>query len=76
MSHAVDWEEAKRVTTFVPDEAVEALLAVGSAEEVIDRTRTLTALDIDAIWWRDEGSYTHELMQALSQEVLPHVKGV
>ncbi len=76
LSHAVDWEEAKRVTTFVPDEAVEALLAVGSAEEVIDRTRALAALDIDAIWWRDEGSYLRpdDLMHTLSQEVFPQVR--
>jgi 5,10-methylenetetrahydromethanopterin reductase len=76
LSHAVDWEEAKRATTFVPDEAVEALLAVGSAEELIERVRALAALDIDAIWWRDEGSYAHpvDLAEALSQEVLPHVR--
>jgi 5,10-methylenetetrahydromethanopterin reductase len=76
LSHAVDWEEAKRATTFVPDEAVEALLAVGSAEEIIERVRALAALDIDAIWWRDEGSYAHpvDLAEALSQEVLPHVR--
>jgi 5,10-methylenetetrahydromethanopterin reductase len=77
LSHAVDWEEAKRLTTFVPDEAVEALLAVGPAEEIIERVHALAALDIDAIWWRDEGSYTRptELMEALSQQVLPHVRG-
>lgn len=76
LSHAVDWEEAKRLTTFVPDEAVEALLAVGSAEEVAERTRALAALDIDGIWWRDEGSYEHPvaLVEALSREVLPQVR--
>jgi 5,10-methylenetetrahydromethanopterin reductase len=76
LSHAVDWEEAKRATTFVPDEAVEALLAVGSAEDIIERVRALAALDIDAIWWRDEVSYAHpvDLAEALSQEVLPHVR--
>ncbi len=78
LSHAVDWEEAKRLTTFVPDEAVEKLLAVGSAEDIIERVRALAALDIDAIWWRDEGSYAHpvELVEALSHDVLPQVRGV
>jgi len=77
LSHAVDWEEAKRLTRFVPDEAVEAILAVGSAAEIIDRVRALAALDIDAIWWRDEGSYTRpvELVEALSPQVLPRVRG-
>jgi 5,10-methylenetetrahydromethanopterin reductase len=77
LSHAVDWEEAKRLTRFVPDEAVETTLAVGSAAEIIDRVHALAALDIDAIWWRDEGSYTHpvELAEALSQQVLPHLRG-
>jgi 5,10-methylenetetrahydromethanopterin reductase len=77
LSHAVDWEEAKRLTRFVPDEAVETTLAVGSAAEIIDRVHALAALDIDAIWWRDEGSYTHpvELVEALSQQVLPHLRG-
>jgi hypothetical protein len=34
------------------------------------------ALDIDAIWWRDEASYTRPaaLLQGLAQEVLPHLR--
>jgi 5,10-methylenetetrahydromethanopterin reductase len=77
LQHAVDWEEAKRATTFVPDEAVEALVAVGSGTEVVARAQALMALDIDAIWWRDEASYTRPdmLMAALAQEVLPHLRG-
>ena len=76
LQHAVDWEEAKRAVSFVPDEAVEALVVLGSGDEVVERAQALMALDIDALWWRDEASYTHPeaLMQALSQEVLPPLR--
>jgi 5,10-methylenetetrahydromethanopterin reductase len=76
LQHAVDWEAAKRAVAFVPDEAVEALVAVGSGTEVVARAQALMALDIDAIWWRDEASYTRPeaLMQALAHEVLPHLR--
>jgi hypothetical protein len=71
----VDWEEAKRGTLFVPDEAVDALLAVGSADDIVQRAKSLMALDIDAIWWRDEASYERPeaLMQALSDDILPRL---
>jgi 5,10-methylenetetrahydromethanopterin reductase len=77
LQHAVDWEEAKRAASFVPDEAVEALMAVGPSADIVQRARELMALDIDAIWWRDEASYTRPdaLMQALAHEVLPHLRG-
>jgi 5,10-methylenetetrahydromethanopterin reductase len=76
LGHAVDWEAAKRAVSFVPDEAVEALVAVGSGAQVVERARALMALDIDAIWWRDEASYTRPdaLLQALAQEVLPYLR--
>ncbi len=76
LQHAVDWEEAKRATSFVPDEAVDALLAIGSGDDIVKRARALIALDIDAIWWRDEASYTRPeaLLQALAREVLPKLK--
>lgn len=75
LQHAVDWEEARRATAFVPDEAVDALVAVGSAEEIVQRTQALMALDIDAIWWRDEASYERPqaLLQALADDVLPRL---
>lgn len=78
LQHAVDWEEAKRAAAFVPDDAVEALTAVGSGPEIVARARALMALDIDGIWWRDEGNYTRPeaLMQALAQEVLPHLRNI
>jgi 5,10-methylenetetrahydromethanopterin reductase len=76
LQHAVDWEAAKRVVSFVPDAAVEALLAVGSGADVAARAQALMALDIDAIWWRDEASYTRPeaLLQALATEVLPRLR--
>lgn len=76
LQHAVDWEEAKRAVAFVPDEAVDALVAVGSGADVVARAQALMALDIDAIWWRDEASYTRPeaLLQALAHEVLPHLR--
>jgi 5,10-methylenetetrahydromethanopterin reductase len=76
LQHAVDWEEAKRAVAFVPDEAVEALVAVGSGAAVAARARALMGLDIDAIWWRDEASYTRPeaLLQALADEVLPQLR--
>jgi 5,10-methylenetetrahydromethanopterin reductase len=75
LQHAVDWEEAKRAVSFVPDEAVEALVAVGPASAVVEHAQALAALDIDALWWRDEASYTRPdaLLQALAQDVLPHI---
>lgn len=76
LQHAVDWEEARRATSFVPDAAVEALVALGSADDVVQRAEALMALDIDAIWWRDEASYERPeaLMQALAQDVLPRLR--
>jgi alkanesulfonate monooxygenase SsuD/methylene tetrahydromethanopterin reductase-like flavin-dependent oxidoreductase (luciferase family) len=76
LGHAVDWEEAKRAVSFVPDEAVATLVAIGSGADIVERAQALLALDIDAIWWRDEASYTRPeaLMQALAQEVLPHLR--
>jgi 5,10-methylenetetrahydromethanopterin reductase len=76
LQHAVDWEAAKRAAAFVPDAAVEALIAVGPGPDVVKRAQELMALDIDAIWWRDEASYTRPdaLVQALGQDVLPHLR--
>jgi 5,10-methylenetetrahydromethanopterin reductase len=76
IGHAVDWEEAKRVSAFVPDEAVEAMVALGSGPEVAARAQALAALDIDAIWWRDEATWERPdaLMQGLSAEVLPRLR--
>jgi 5,10-methylenetetrahydromethanopterin reductase len=76
LGHAVDWEEAKRASTFVSDAAVEAMVCVGSGAEIVDRVHALTALDIDAIWWRDEASYTRPdtLLRGLEKEVLPRLR--
>ena len=73
LSHAVDWNAARRYSSFIPDAAVEASVALGSPDEVADRTRTLAALDIDAIWWRDEATWTRPdtLMTRLAHDVLP-----
>ena len=75
VGHAVDWEAAKAATRFVPDEAVRATMAVGSARAVAERARELIALDIDGLWWRDEASYSHPhaLLQSLSEDVLPYI---
>ena len=76
VGHAVDWEAAKAATRFVPDEAVRATMAVGSARAVAERARELIALDIDGLWWRDEASYRHPkaLMQSLAQDVIPRLR--
>ena len=76
LGHAVDWEEAKRVSTFVSDAAVEAMLCVGSGAEVAAKAQALAALDIDAIWWRDEASYTRPeaLLNGLAKAVLPRLR--
>lgn len=76
LSHAVDWDEAKRVSSFVSDEVVEAMLCVGSGAEIADRVQELEALGIDAIWWRDEASYTRPeaLLRGLEKEVFPRVR--
>ena len=76
LGHAVDWEAAKRAAAYVPDAAVEACVALGSAGEVAERAQALAALDIDAIWWRDEASWTRPdaLMARLSAEVLPRFR--
>ena len=76
LGHAVDWEEAKRVSAFVSDEVVEAMLCVGSGAEVADKAQALAALDIDAIWWRDEATYTRPdaLLQGLEKTVLPRLR--
>ena len=76
LGHAVDWDAAKRATSYVPDAAVEACVALGSADEIAERVQTLAALDIDAIWWRDEATWTRPdtLMERLSAEVLPRFR--
>ena len=76
LGHAVDWEEAKRVSSFVSDAAVEAMICVGSGAAIADRVRALAALDIDAIWWRDEASYTRPeaLLRGLEKEVFPRLR--
>jgi 5,10-methylenetetrahydromethanopterin reductase len=76
LGHAVDWEEARRVSAFVSDEAVEAMLCVGSGAEVAAKAQALAALDLDAIWWRDEASYTRPdaLLQGLEKAVLPRLR--
>ena len=76
LGHAVDWEEAKRATAFVPDEVVERVILVGSAQEVADRVQEIAALDLDAVWFRDEASYTRpeSLLKGLCDGVLPLLK--
>ena len=76
LGHAVDWEEAKRVSTCVSDAAVETMLCVASGAAIADRVRALESLDIDAIWWRDEASYTRPdaLLRGLEKEVLPRLR--
>ncbi len=76
MGHAVDWQEAKRAAAYVPDAAVETAVMLGSAGEVAGRVRALEALDIDAIWWRDEGTWARPdaLLRALRDEVFPRLK--
>jgi 5,10-methylenetetrahydromethanopterin reductase len=76
LGHAVDWEAAKRAASYVPDAAVEACIALGSGAEVAERVRALGALDIDAIWWRDEATWTRPdaLMHGLVSDVLPRLR--
>jgi hypothetical protein len=44
--------------------------------EVADKAQALAALDIDAIWWRDEASYTRPdaLLHGLEKAVLPRLR--
>ena len=76
LGHAIDWEEAKRASSYVPDDAVEALVALGTGAEVAARAGALIDLDLDAIWWRDEATWTRPdaLLRALSEEVLPRLR--
>tara|TARA_B100001123_G_scaffold429263_1_gene547494 strand:+ start:203 stop:1186 length:984 start_codon:yes stop_codon:yes gene_type:complete len=73
LGHAVDWEEAKRVTAWIPDEVVAAMNALGSGSEVAERVAALSECDIDAIWWRDHGTWEHPdaLFHGLVDEVFP-----
>ena len=49
------------------------MVALGSAAEVADCARALIDEDIDAIWWRDEATWTRPdaLLEGLSTDVLP-----
>ena len=49
--------------------------ALGSGEEVAERVQVLSDLDIDAIWWRDHGTWERPdaLMKGLVEEVLPRL---
>ena len=73
LGHAVDWEEAKRVTAWIPDEVVVAMNALGSGSEIAERAAALSDCDIDAIWWRDHGTweYPNALFRGLVDEVFP-----
>lgn len=75
LGHAVDWEEAKRATAWIPDEVVAAMNALGSGAEVADRVKALGELDIDAIWWRDHGTWARPdaLMKGLVEGVFPRL---
>ena len=75
LGHAVDWEEAKRATSWIPDDVVAAMNALGSGAEVAERVQALSALNIDAIWWRDHGTWEHPeaLRKGLVEEVLPRL---
>jgi 5,10-methylenetetrahydromethanopterin reductase len=77
LGHAVDWEEAKRVSQWVPDDAVVAMMPVGPVADVAAHAQSLIDLGIDAIWWRDEGTWARPdaLMEALSIDVLPRLRG-
>ncbi len=76
LGHALDWEAAKRVSSFVPDAAVEAMVMLGSGAEVAARTRALVELGLDAIWWRDHATWTtpDALMRGLVDDVLPRLR--
>lgn len=76
LGHAVDWDEAQRASTFVSDAAVDAMLCVGSGAAIADRVQELEALEIDAIWWRDEASYRRPdaLLRGLEKEVFPRLR--
>ncbi len=77
LGHAVDWEEAKRVSSFVSDAATESMVMLGSGEEVAARTQALIDLGLDAIWWRDQATWTRPdaLRRGLVEEVLPRLGG-
>lgn len=77
LGHAVDWEEAKRATAYIPDAAVAKMNMIGSGAEVAERVQALIDLDIDALWWRDHGTWEHPtaLMKGIVDEVMPRVFG-
>ena len=60
---------------MIPDDIVAAMNALGSGEEVAERVQVLSDLDIDAIWWRDHGTWERPdaLMKGLVEEVLPRL---
>jgi len=75
LGHAVDWEAAKRATAWIPDNIVAEMNALGSGAEVADRVKALQPLDIDAIWWRDHGTWERPdvLMKGLVDDVFPRL---
>ncbi len=75
LGHAVDWEEAKRATAWIPDDVVAAMIALGSGAEVAARVQALVECDIDGLWWRDHGTWERPdaLMKGIVEEVLPRL---
>ena len=59
----------------IPDDVVAAMNALGSGAEVAERVQALSTLNIDAIWWRDHGTWEHPeaLRKGLVEEVLPRL---
>jgi hypothetical protein len=53
------------------------MMPVGPAADVAAHAQSLIDLGIDAIWWRDEGTWARPdaLMEALSIDVLPRLRG-
>ena len=71
----LDWLNGKIAKWWIPDDVVAAMNALGSGAEVAERVQALSALDIDAIWWRDHGTWAHPeaLRQGLVNAVFPRL---
>jgi 5,10-methylenetetrahydromethanopterin reductase len=75
--HAEDWQQAIEVTSWVPDEVLEAFCErfclLGTVDDIVAKIRTLAAHGVQHLFIRDPFTYTlpHDLCEAYATGIIP-----
>ncbi len=75
LSHAYDMDEASRVASFVPDEAVETLALLGSKERWLEKLRMIQGMGVQHILLRGPDSYNppFDEIAFCREEIIPEL---